>query len=475
MGLMHEGSPRSINERDLSGTKIEQALGIESYKVLAVPTSKPSTFIFDLDGTLYQNSAYREDVAKQEMHAIATALNWPEEETPTRVNAHRETLGKELGRPARLTETVTSLGLSVQWWNEARNTIYRPEQFINPDSRVNAAFTIALKDGKNVVVATNSPSDVANRMLNLLGVDPSIKGKVYIFGPDKLGVSKPNPEYFHRIAQAVGVPTEECISIGDDEQNDAYPAIDAGMGAVIVSRVDHIGPFINRNLKKDEYQPFDIGKFTRSQFKPGDISIVRLTGRAGAGKTTTGEKLVEMYKQMEISAKVLGLDAFFKLSSAGRKTWLEEGKRLGPEEYAYRADQTQWWDFDRAAETLDTLRAGKPVRLQGIYNRADKGELTGELKINPDPKGTVIIFEGVAVAHLPKKRDHIMYVNAHPKIRRERLLGRDQHRAADAALERFQLTQAFENNYFPQYMQDVDTAVDNSNGFLMKIPTVPQL
>lgn len=446
-------------------------------KVLATPIRPPTTFIFDMDGTLYNNHAYREDTAQREINAIADALGWPREEAEKILLEKRLELGKFLGRdvPARLTETVLSLNLSYTWWNNKRKEIDRPDLFLNPDYRVSAAFTTALGNGHNVIVATNSPSEVADRILGILGIDPAIEGKLQIFGSDTLGVSKPNAEFFTRIASAIGVSSEECISVGDDEENDGYAAIEAGMGAIIISNVDDIAKVIDNNLRERAYQSFNPEEFMHSQFKPGEISIVRLTGRAGAGKTTIARKLAEAGISLGIPSAVLGMDAFFKLSSAQRKAWLEEGKSISPEEYAKRANQALWWDFEKASNALDSLRNGHPIHLEGIYNRTDKGELTGELKITPDPRGMVIVFEGVAVAHPPKNGDYIVYVNAHPVKRKERLLGRDQHRAGNAAMERFRLTQSFENGYFLRYKENVDLVIDNSGDQIMRAPAVSLL
>lgn len=477
MTLLKEGGisqNRTQPERDLSGTLIEADRSHVGYRILALPQDKVRGIIFDLDGTLYQNELYRRDIAQKEAEAVATAVGWPVTEAPTELAQQRQALGRRLGRPARLTETVFELGLTRQWWDTTREAIYRPEEFITPDQTVISSLQ-RLIDSHRVAIATNSPSGVAHRILDLLGADECLRRRMLIVGPDTLGVSKPDPEFFLELARRLDVSPEQCLSIGDDEQNDAHPAIEAGMGAIIISKTSHIDDVLGKTLHEQEYEPFNLEQFARDQFRPGEITIVGLTGRAGAGKTTTAKNLTETYEMMGIPAAPLGLDAFFKLSSKERKAWLEKGKLLGEHEYWRRADQMQWWDFDRANEALTTLRAGRSLHLQGIYNRADKGELTGELRIDPDPQGMVIVLEGVATAHLKQAGDHFLYVNAHPKVRRERLLGRDQHRAGDTAYERFQITQSFENKYFPQHMTNIDTVVENSNGALLKAPAVPHL
>lgn len=471
MSFSHEELQRHT-ERDFSGTRIESTVPQIDYRVLAHPQAKAKGFILDVDGTLYQNEGYRKDVARRELEAIGTSFGWTTEESAERVKQHRDNLSQQLGRPARLTETVLNLGLTREWWDQIRTSVYRPEEFLTEDTRI-ATVLGRIVENHKVAVATNSPSNVAYRILKLLGVKDGLIQKIDVVGPDKVGVSKPDPEFFVKLAQRLGIPSEEIVSIGDDEQNDAYPAIEVGMGAIVVSDVNHLSAAIERTTHEKEFEKFDLEAFALSQYRPGDVRIVTLTGRAGAGKTTTAKKIVEIYQSHGVPAAALGLDAFFIKSSAGRKAWLEEGKQIGPEEYAKRSDQAVWWNFEKAEQTLNALKSGEPVHLTNIYDRANKGELTGELKITPDSRGMVVVFEGVAAAHLSS--DEVLFVAAHPKVRRERLLGRDIYRAADAAVERFKITQSFENRYFDKHAIRASTIVDNSNGYLLSVPTVPQL
>lgn len=475
MSSLFEARANTANHlvsRDLSGTRLEQDHTYDGPMFLAMPMKSPEALFFDLDSTLYRNAAYRQDVAAREMEAVGTALGWSVEETPNRIREHRENLGIRLGRqgPARLTETILDLGLTREWWDTTRAAIYRPEEFLQHDPRIQATFSDILSHGKKIAIASNTPTDVVVRTLRTLGVNEDMLGKVGIFGPDRLGVSKPDPEFFQNGARALGVDPEACLSIGDDEENDGYPAIEAGMGAAIVGGIDHLQEAVRKVLDENSYRQINLSTLAKSLYEPGNVKIVGLTGRAGAGKTTTAGKLVETCNQLGIPANILSLDAFFILSSKDRRAWLEEGKQLGEDEYAERADQASWWDFDKMRQALQQLQEGQSLHMTGVYNRADKGELTGEITIEPNPQGCVIVVEGVAIAHMRDFMDRLIYVNTHPLVRRQRLLGRDQHRAADAAIERFLLTQGFENYYFEKYGGQIDAVVDNTDGALLTLP-----
>ncbi len=51
-----------------------------------------------------------------------------------------------------------------------------------------------------------------------------------------LGVEKPEPAFFRRLAELIGVPPERCAYVGDRVDNDVEPALAAGMTAVFILR-----------------------------------------------------------------------------------------------------------------------------------------------------------------------------------------------------------------------------------------------
>ena len=196
------------------------------------------------------------------------------------------------------------------------------------------------------------------------------------------------------------------------------------------------------------------------------LSVIGITGPAGAGKTT----MIAPFIQTMIESKggwcsIMGLDSFFKLSSEDRSQWLKEGKESGEREYAFRSNQMNWWDFSNAECSLRSLKAGKPLHLTNVYNRADKGRLTGTIRIAPPLGKGIFILDGVAIAHL-QEIDALLYVHAHDDIRFQRLVIRDAHRGYDAAQERFKLTQEFERQYFRDYWERIHYYVDNGNGMM---------
>jgi HAD superfamily hydrolase (TIGR01509 family) len=58
----------------------------------------------------------------------------------------------------------------------------------------------------------------------------------YVSSSERLGVQKPAPEFFSRVAEGVGRPAGEIAYVGDRVDNDVEPALAAGMVAVHVRR-----------------------------------------------------------------------------------------------------------------------------------------------------------------------------------------------------------------------------------------------
>lgn len=192
--------------------------------------------------------------------------------------------------------------------------------------------------------------------------------------------------------------------------------------------------------------------------RDGRVTILGLTGQAGAGKTNHVAPIIAAEaRRLGIKTHNLGLDAFFILSSRERQAWIAEGWQVSEAEGLRREDQINWWNFQLAEQSLLALRQGKPVRLERVYNRQDKGELTGEIVIEPPAdEGMLVIFDGVAIAHL-QALDCLWYVHAPAEVRQKRLFNRDGDRRMISAevQKRWQITERFEKGYFPKHWHQI--------------------
>ena len=447
------------------------------FEVLAWPAEgRLSGMVFDLDKCLYggeRGQEYLRAGSEGEIEAIAAGLGVSAEEAYQRVGNRRHELEESKGGKTTLTETVLSLGFSPEWWNKIRNECYAPENFLEPDPELVAALA-KVGEHYRVAVASNSPHDVVKRALRQLGLSDESMRRMHIFGPDDLGVGKPDPAFYWRVAENMGLSPKECLSVGDRVEADGIPALQAGMGAVIVSGPEGVKDLVNDYLMHNGgvlAKEFDLSDYLREVHEPGKVKVIGLTGRAGAGKTTRARDMLMIGEKLNIPVVILGLDSFFIKSSKGRKEWLEE-EGIADEERRRREDQDNWWDFDKARWALGVLKRGDRLFMEGVYDRNKGSELVGTVDITPDPdRGLVVIFEGVGISHLSEMMDDVVFIAAHPNERKGRLLGRDHElRVGEAAKKRFRITQTYEAGHFATNGGRVTRVLENSSGDLVEVP-----
>ncbi len=437
-------------------------------RILSLPNVEG--LILDLDLTLYDNREYTKACDLSEVKALSRAWAVSEDDALARFTAARENLSVELGHKASRNETVASLGFSLDWWNEVRTSGFCPEKFLCVNPRLVETLR-RISERYKVSIASNSPTPIVHRVLETLGLGDLKNGWMVLGTNDAM--PKPSSELYRMAAQLLGLRFDKCLSIGDREEMDGWPAMRLGMGAIIIDDVDDLIGLLENLLEVAEFREnnFDISRLL-NLYRPGQVDFCGFTGQAGAGKTTNAHLTERVANQLLIPTVQLSLDVFFRKSSKARKAWLEEGKALGPEEYAARADQMSWWNFEQFEEVLHDLRSGRSVTLRNVYNREDGGELTGTVNLDVPDKGLVVICEGVAIAHMSDYFSHLVYLHARPEVRASRLQKRDAHRRGPEAAERFKLTEAFERRYFGEHLSRADMFVDTSDAvpYIMKEP-----
>jgi FMN phosphatase YigB (HAD superfamily) len=84
--------------------------------------------------------------------------------------------------------------------------------------------------GCRIGLAGNQPAEAEQALRNLtLGVD-------FVATSTVLGVEKPSPDYFTRLAAMAGLPPHQVAHVGDRVDNDVIPARAAGLVAVFLER-----------------------------------------------------------------------------------------------------------------------------------------------------------------------------------------------------------------------------------------------
>jgi HAD superfamily hydrolase (TIGR01549 family) len=87
-----------------------------------------------------------------------------------------------------------------------------------------------LDRGYRVGVAANQPS-TTEAVVNAIGLPLE-----FVASSETWGVAKPDPAFFDRIVERLGLPPGRIAYVGDRVDNDVVPAAQAGMRAVFVRR-----------------------------------------------------------------------------------------------------------------------------------------------------------------------------------------------------------------------------------------------
>ena len=85
-------------------------------------------------------------------------------------------------------------------------------------------------DGYRVGIAANQPAEAA-AALRAIPIEAELMGM-----SDAWGIAKPDPAFFARMADELGLPPSSIAYVGDRLDNDVRPARAAGMVAVFVRR-----------------------------------------------------------------------------------------------------------------------------------------------------------------------------------------------------------------------------------------------
>lgn len=97
------------------------------------------------------------------------------------------------------------------------------------------AVKLAGQNGRKVVLATNPifPMVAQAARLGWIGLDKSDFELITSYETETF--SKPNPKYYLEICKRIGCAPEECLMIGNDDNEDMYPAQSIGMNCYLLT------------------------------------------------------------------------------------------------------------------------------------------------------------------------------------------------------------------------------------------------
>ncbi len=203
---------------------------------------RPKAVIFDLDDTLCDYAAAREERLQR---AFSLSLKRPTQLRQA-IDLDRmiaESIRMHPHGADHFEELFARFGVADAREARAAADWYRENRFhgLRLFPGVEAVFSTVRdavpgadpKAARPIGIVTNGPTEVQRAKLELLGIDRLVD---FVLVSEEFGVAKPDPEIFREALRLAGVRPEEAIFVGDSIEFDMVGARAAGIPTVWVNR-----------------------------------------------------------------------------------------------------------------------------------------------------------------------------------------------------------------------------------------------
>ena len=236
-GQSQSGGASQALDSSVSGEPVIVGRDPANYPRFYNVPSDIKAIIFDIDSTLYTNAAYAFEQVDCQVRRFASLRGITNEEARKMVADYRKKYAAENGgKKVSLSNTLRSFGVSIEQSVQWRRELIEPADFLGPDKKLQEALA-ALGRRYKLLCVTNNPLLPAQKTLDALGVSDLME---VLVGLDTCNLSKPAKEPFERAAKEAGVPFDKIISVGDRYDLDLAPALELGMGGVLVRGVEDV-------------------------------------------------------------------------------------------------------------------------------------------------------------------------------------------------------------------------------------------
>lgn len=229
-----EGGAQSLSAGDASRSCDQSD---ESFPRFFNIPSDLRAIIFDIDSTLYTNAAYAFEQVDCQVRRFASLRGITNEAARKMVSDYRKKYARETGgKKVSLSNTLLQFGISIEQSVQWRRELIEPADFLGRDEKLRETL-LALGARFKLLCVTNNPILPARKTLQALGVDDLIE---VLVGLDSCNLSKPAKEPFELAAREAGVASANIVSVGDRYDLDIAPALELGMGGVLVRGVSDV-------------------------------------------------------------------------------------------------------------------------------------------------------------------------------------------------------------------------------------------
>lgn len=198
-------------------------------------TLRYATYLFDLDGTLLDSielivASFRHTAA---WHAERTGMPEPPEEQWTA--GIGRTLREQLGALARTPEELEGLVDTYVRWNLAQH-----DAMVRPYPGAIETVRTLQREGAQLALVTGKMRRGALAGLRVLGLEDAFPVKVC---GDDVEHGKPHPESVYKALDALGVPGDGAVFVGDSPHD-----MGSGRAAGVATAAARWGPFADSDL-----------------------------------------------------------------------------------------------------------------------------------------------------------------------------------------------------------------------------------
>lgn len=109
------------------------------------------------------------------------------------------------------------------------------KQYTQPNPLAKQAVEIARGKAEKVVLATNPLFPLAGQITRMRWVGLTVEDFDLVTSYEVDRCCKPNPDYYRSVCTRIGVEPEDCLMIGNDEEEDMFAATCLGMDAYLVT------------------------------------------------------------------------------------------------------------------------------------------------------------------------------------------------------------------------------------------------
>lgn len=207
-------------------------------KIYKIP-SDLKAFIFDIDSTLYTNSAYAFEQVDCQVRQFAKERGITADEARRMVADYRKKFAAEHnGSKVSLGNTLLAFGVPIEQSVQWRRELLEPSDFLGRDEKLIETLKI-LQPKYKLICVTNNPVLPARKTLEAIGVSEFFPE---IVGLDTCFKSKPAVEPFQTAVERLGdgIRAENCLAVGDRYDMDIALPLEMGMGGILISGVEEV-------------------------------------------------------------------------------------------------------------------------------------------------------------------------------------------------------------------------------------------